>query len=453
MNRRQFLAGASAAAALSLPQLTARPNRPNILFLLADDLGYGDVSCYGQKINPTPNIDRLAAEGMKFSQAYCGSTVCAPSRCCLMTGYHTGHARIRGNTRVDLRDEDVTVAEVLKSAGYRTGIFGKWGLGTAGNSGIPNRQGFDEWYGFLDQKHAHTQYPTMLWDNEEETFLDGNFGPARTDCAHDIFTRKAIDFVDRHKAGPWFLYVAWTTPHANNELTKQSGNGMELPPGAKAPAMNMSAPNANFAYTVRHLDDSVGQIMAKLRALNLDEDTLVIFCSDNGPHKEGGNDPEVFDSNGPLRGIKRDLHDGGIRTPFLVRWTGQIRPGSNSDAQIAFWDFLPTAAEIAGTSAPRGIDGLSYASVLRGGSMPRREYLYWEFHEGGFSQAVRLGDWKGVRVKSRSAPIELYDLKTDIGEQNNVAPKHPDLVKRIGEIMQAARTDSPEFPVRETSRA
>ena len=429
--------------------LRARALRPNILFILADDLGYGDLSCYGQKIMSTPNIDRMAADGLKFTQAYCGSTVCAPSRCCLMTGYHTGHARIRGNSRVDLQAGDVTVAEVLKGAGYRTGIFGKWGLGTAGNSGIPNRQGFDEWFGFLDQRHAHTQYPTALWENEDETFLDGNFGPVRKDYAHDIFTKHALDFIDKHKAGPWFLYLAYTIPHANNELTRQTGNGMEIPSLGKYADKKWPAPDKAFAATVEHLDASVGQLMAKLKDLGVEEDTLVIFCSDNGPHKEGGNDPEFFDSNGPLRGIKRALYDGGIRTPFLARWTGQIRKGQTSDAVIAFWDFLPTAAELAGTAAPKGLDGLSFVPVLRGQPMAKREYLYWEFHEAGFSQAVRLGNWKGVRRQNRNAPIELYDLTTDVGEQTEVAAKHPDVVKRVAEIFRTARTDSQEFPVRE----
>src|SRR3954451_12237586 len=204
MRRREFLASAAALAAMPA---AARADKPNILFILADDLGYGDLGCYGQKLVTTPNIDRLAAQGIRFTQAYCGSTVCAPSRCSLMTGYHTGHARIRGNAKVDLRPEDTTVARVLKDAGYRTGIVGKWGLGTAGRSGIPNRQGFDEWFGFLDQKHAHTQYPTALWENEDEVFLDGNFGPLRKDYAHDIFTNRAINFIGRHKQGPWFLYL------------------------------------------------------------------------------------------------------------------------------------------------------------------------------------------------------------------------------------------------------
>lgn len=448
MRRREFLA-ASAAAALPL---RARNSKPNILFILADDLGYGDLGCYGQKLVATPHIDKLAAGGVRFTQAYCGSTVCAPSRCCLMTGYHTGHARIRGNARTNLLPGDITVAEVLKQAGYRTALVGKWGLGSAGKSGIPNRQGFDEFYGFLDQRHAHTQFPTQLWENEEETFPEGNFGPGRKDYAHDLFTQRAMKFIDQHKSGPWFLYLAYTIPHANNELTQQTGNGMEIPSAAPYDKKSWKEPDRNFAATVHHLDESVGQVMAKLGELGLDEDTIVMFCSDNGPHKEGGNDPELFNSNGPLRGIKRDLYDGGVRTPFIARWTGQIKPGQTSDAVFAFWDFLPTAAELAGIGSPVGIDGISFVPALYGKPLAKREYLYWEFHEAGFSQAVRLDKWKGIRRASQSAPIELYDLTTDIGEQKNVAASHPDVIKQVAEIFTSARTDSDEFPIRERPR-
>jgi arylsulfatase A-like enzyme len=416
-------------------------------------LGYGDLGCYGQKIVATPHIDKLASEGIRFTQVYCGSTVCAPSRCCLMTGLHTGHARIRGNARVDLLPDDVTVAEVVKQAGYRTALIGKWGLGRAGTNGIPNRQGFDEFYGFLDQKHAHTQYPTQVWDNELESFLDGNFGPPRKDYIHDIFTEKALQFIDRQKAGPWFLYLAYTIPHANNELNRQTGNGMEVPSDEPYSDRNWPQPDKNFAATVHRLDKDVGRLMAKLDELGIAEDTLVFFVSDNGPHKEGGNDPEFFDSNGPLRGIKRDLYDGGVRTPAIARWKGSIRAGQVSDAIWAFWDVLPTAAELAGVKAPGGLDGMSIVPVLQGKPLPPREYLYWEFHERGFSQAVRLGEWKGVRRGSRQNPIELYNVVKDEGEQNDVSRAHPDVIKRIARIFTEGRTDSPLFPVKETTAA
>jgi arylsulfatase A-like enzyme len=446
MKRRDFLAGLAAASAFPLQ---AQQAKPNIVFILADDLGYGDLGCYGQKHIATPNIDRLASEGIRFTQAYCGSTVCAPSRCALMTGKHMGHARIRGNARVDLKPEDVTVAEVLKSAGYRTGIFGKWGLGTAGNEGAPNRQGFDEWYGFLDQKHAHTQYPTQLWHNEQEVFLDGNFGPLRTDYAHSIFTQRALDFIEKSKDGPFFLYLAYTTPHANNELTRQTGDGMEVPSYGPYADKPWPKPDKGFAAVVHLLDQDVGKISALIGKLGLDRKTLILFASDNGPHREGGNNPEFFDSNGPLRGIKRDLYDGGIRTPGIARWTGTIRPDQVSDEVWAFWDFLPTAAELAGAAPPSGLDGISIVPALMGKPLPKREYLYWEFHERGFHQAVRMADWKGVRRGKRSNPVELYDIRKDPEESHDLASAHPEIVKRIEKIMETARTDSAEFPIRD----
>ena len=447
MNRREFLS----ATAASVVPMFAQAKKPNIILIFADDLGYGDLGCYGQKLIATPNSDKLAADGIKFTQAYCGSTVCAPSRCALMTGYHMGHARIRGNARVDLKPEDVTVADVLKSAGYRTGIIGKWGLGTAGNSGVPNRQGFDEWYGFLDQKHAHTQYPTQLWHNEEEVFLDGNFGPGRKDYAHDIFTDRGLKFIEQNKANPFFLYLAYTIPHANNELTRQTGDGMEVPDEGPYATKDWPKQDRKFAATVSRLDRDVGRIVDTVKKLGIDENTLILFASDNGAHREGGNNPEFFQSSGPLRGIKRDLYDGGIRTPFIARWPGTIKPAQVSDAVLAFWDFLPTCAELAGIKPPAGIDGISFAPALRGQPMPNREYLYWEFHERGFSQAVRLGNWKGVRKASRKNPIELYDVVKDPGESNDVAARNPAVVKRIAEIMVSARTDSPIFPIREQS--
>ena len=445
MNRRQFVATLAASATSAF----AQTEKPNILFILADDLGYGDLGCYGQKLIATPNLDKLAASGMRFTQFYCGSTVCAPSRCALMTGKHLGHARIRGNARADLLPEDVTVAEVLKAAGYKTGLIGKWGLGTAGNSGIPNRKGFDEFYGFLDQKHAHTQFPTQLWDNEKESFLDGNFGPQRKDSAQEVFTARSLAFMERNKTGPFFLYLAYTTPHANNELTKQSGNGMEISGDHPYSDKPWPKPDRDFAGTVARLDRDVGRLLAKVKELGIERNTLVVFASDNGPHKEGGNNPEFFDSNGPLRGIKRDLYDGGIRTPFLASWPGVIRAGQVSHEVCAFWDILPTFAEVAGARAPSGLDGISFVPAFQGRRLPAREYLYWEFHEAGFNQAVRIGNWKGVRRRNRQAPIELYDLTLDVGEQKDVAASHPAVVKQVGDIFWRARTESPLFPINE----
>jgi arylsulfatase A-like enzyme len=350
---------------------------------------------------------------------------------------------------VDLLPEDVTVAEVLKTAGYRTGLVGKWGLGTAGRSGVPTRQGFDEFYGVLHQTHAHTLYPTQLWQDEDEVFLTGNFGPLRKDFVQDVFTARALDFITRHKANPFFLYVAYTTPHANNELTRQTGNGMEVPGDHAYSSKPWPKPDRDFAGVVAHLDRDVGRILAKLRELGIEQDTIVMFASDNGPHQEGGNNPEFFDSNGPLRGIKRDLYEGGIRTPFIATWPSVIRPGQVTDAVCAFWDVLPTFGELSGAKRVPRTDGISFVPVLHGKPLPAREYLYWEFHEGGFSQAVRLGNWKGVRRRNRKAPIELYDLTSDVGEQKDLAGSQPDIVKRIASIMETARTDSPLFPIRE----
>jgi arylsulfatase A-like enzyme len=444
MNRRQFLAGLGAA---SLTGQTLR-NKPNIVFILADDLGYGDLGCYGQKLIQTPNLDRLASEGIRFTSTYAGSTVCAPSRCALMTGKHTGHVRIRGNTKADLLPEDVTVAKLLKSAGYQTGIFGKWGLGTAGHSGIPNRQGFDEWFGYLDQLHAHTFYPTHLWENEREHFLTGNFGIKRHDYTPDLFLERALGFLDRHKDHPFFLYFPSTIPHANNELNRESGNGMEVPEDAPYSDKPWPQPDKNFAAMVTRLDRDVGTLLAKLKTLGIDNNTLVIFTSDNGPHKEGGNHPEFFHSSGPLRGIKRDLYEGGIRVPAIARWPGVITPSQVSGQPWAFWDFLPTVAEIAGVTPPAAIDGISILPALKGKPLAGRPYFYWEFHEKGFTQAVRLGDWKGVRRGAAANPIEIYNLADDLGETKDLASQQPEIVSKIAAIMRTARVDSPDYPIK-----
>ncbi|HOX39436.1 MAG TPA: arylsulfatase [Candidatus Brocadiia bacterium] len=456
ITRREALKAAALAAA-GMPVATfstacaAQPANaaPNIIFILADDLGYGDLGCYGQKQILTPNIDRMAAEGMRFTDCYSGSTVCAPSRCSLMTGYHTGHSRIRGNARVPLLPEDVTVAKVLKQAGYATGIFGKWGLGEADTTGIPNRQGFDEWFGYLNQSHAHNYYPVELWDNEKQVTLEGNKDGKKRQYSHDLVTEKALAFVNRKAGKPFFLYLAYTIPHANNELGAVTGNGMEVPDDAPYSDKPWPQQQKNHAAMITRMDKDVGRLLALMQKLGIDENTVVFFSSDNGPHKEGGAKPEFFQSGGPLRGIKRDLYDGGIRVPMIARWPGRIKSGAVSDQIWAFWDFLPTAAELAGTKPPDGIDGISMAPALLGGRQRDHEYLYWEFHEGGFFQAVRMGKWKGVRYRSRSEPVMLFDMTTDIGERNDLAKKYPDIAAKMTAVMQSARTDSPDFPIRE----
>ncbi len=329
--------------------------KPNIVFILADDLGYGDLSCYGQTHFRTPNIDRLAAEGRRFTQFYAGSTVCAPSRCVLMTGLHTGHCFIRGNARLNLRPEDMTVAEVLKNAGYATGLFGKWGLGQEGSTGVPTQQGFDEFFGYLDQHHAHNYYPAFLHRGEERVPLknvvpgEGDFGTGvatkKVEYSSDLILDEALGFVDRHKDGPFFLYYAATLPHANNEGKKE---GMEIPELGEFASKDWPAPQQGLAAMITKLDAGIGRLMEKLAENGLAENTLVMFSSDNGPHSEGGNDAEFFNSNGPLRGIKRAPYDGGIRVPFIARWPGKIPAGTTSDHIGYFGDLMATAAEVSG---------------------------------------------------------------------------------------------------------
>jgi arylsulfatase A-like enzyme len=435
---------------------------PNVVFILADDLGYGDLGCYGQKRIKTPELDRMAREGMRFTDFYAGSTVCAPSRCVLMTGYHTGHALIRGNARDPLRPEDVTVAEVLKHAGYTTGLTGKWGLGEEGSTGVPTKQGFDYFYGYLNQHHAHNYYPAYLFRNEQRVPLQnvvpgqGDFGSGvatkKVEYSHDLVAEEALRFIDENRQHPFFLYVAFTAPHANNEAGKA---GMEVPD--LGPYANTDWPEQQKAHAamISRMDADVGRILAKLKELKLDENTLVMFSSDNGPHKEGGNDPDFNDSNGPLTGIKRSLTDGGIRVPMIARWPGKIEAGSTSDFAGCFQDVMPTLAEIAGATskAPTDIDGVSLLPTLLGKAdqQKQHDYLYWAFYEGGAGQAVRFDHdsrtWKAVQQPYHS-PIRLYDLGKDIGEQHNLAADHPEIVQQAERLMASAYrpSDAWQFP-------
>jgi arylsulfatase A-like enzyme len=435
--------------------------KPNIIFIMADDLGYGDLGCYGQKIVQTPNLDQLARNGVRFTQAYSGSTVCAPARSVLMTGQHTGHTRVRGNLRIPLRPEDVTVAEVLKQAGYTTGLIGKWGLGEPGTTGIPNRKGFDYFFGYLNQRHAHNYYTSYLWRNEERVPLPnvvpnedpqgGGVATVREVYSHDLFTREALEFVERHKARPFFLYLAYTIPHANNGAGQK---GMEVPDLGPYTDRDWPEPQKGFAGMMHRLDRDIGALVQRLEELNIANNTIVFFTSDNGPHREGGNNPQYFNSSGPLRGIKRDLYEGGIRVPMIVQWPARIQKGRVSDQIVTFWDFFPTAAELAGTTAPPGIDGISLVPALLGKEQTKQhEFLYWEFHERGFTQAVRMGDWKAVRSGGHAeAPLELYDLSKDLGEKNNLAAAHPEILAKIEGYLKTARTDSEHWPVRYSPR-
>jgi arylsulfatase A-like enzyme len=440
---------------LAVPAHADAPRGPNLIFILADDLGYGDLGCYGQKRIRTPNLDRLAAEGVRFTDFYAGSTVCAPSRCVLMTGLHTGHCHIRGNARVNLRPTDVTIARLLQQAGYATGLVGKWGLGHEGSTGVPTRQGFDCFYGYLDQTHAHNYYPTFLIRNEARVPLrnvvpnEGKVGQGvasqKLDYSHDLLTREALGFVERNKDRPFFLYLAYTIPHANNEA---KGQGMEVPDLGPYANENWPEPEKAKAAMISRLDRDVGRLLERLKQYGLDERTVVFFSSDNGPHQEGGNKPAFFQSSGPLRGIKRDLYEGGIRVPMIVRWPGRAPAGAVSDYAGYFADFLPTACELAGVAVPSGLDGISFVPALRGQADKQKPhaYLYWEFYERGSAQAVRLGNWKGV-CKPFGGPIELYDLKTDVGEQHDVAAQHPEVVAKVREAMKAAHTPSPQWQV------
>jgi arylsulfatase A-like enzyme len=441
------------------------PRRPNVVLILADDLGWGDLGCYGQSKIKTPNLDRLAADGVRFTQAYAGSTVCAPSRCALMTGLHTGHCRVRGNgggggprANVPLAPDDVCVAELLKKAGYTTALVGKWGLGEEGSTGLPTRKGFDHFFGYLNQYHAHNYYPDFLWRGEAKVPLDNpqskveNVAEKFNVYAPDLFLADALRFLDDNKSRPFFLYFATTVPHANNEKTRATGEGNEVPSDAPYGAETWPPAEKNKAAMITRLDADVGRLLAKVRDLGLEKDTVVIFTSDNGPHQEGGNKVEFFASAGPHRGFKRSLTDGGIRVPAVVRWTGTTKPGTVSDHVWAFWDFLPTACDLAGVEPPRGLDGLSFLPAVTGRSEPKRhEFLYWEFHEGGTRQAVRHGDWKAIRA-APGAPLQLYDVLKDPGERKDVAADNPAVVARVEAYLKTARTESKEFPLREPKK-
>jgi len=471
-SRRDFLrwAGAGAAAwtlagctdSLHASSGGKRARRPNIIFVLTDDLGYGDLGCYGQQRIQTPNIDRMAVEGMRFTDHYAGSTVCAPSRCCLMTGLHTGHTYVRGNREIKpmgqlpLPAGTVTLPRVLQQAGYTTALIGKWGLGGPGSTGTPNQQGFDYFFGYLCQRHAHNYYPEFLFRNDERVPLGNEVAGDRPDGAgvatkkvqysYDLMAEEALQFVEQNKNGPFFLYLAVTIQHANNEAGKK---GMEVPDHGIYADKDWPEPQKGHAAMITRLDRDLGRLFRKLKGLGIDDNTVVFFTSDNGPHHEGGADPDFSDSNGPLRGTKRDLYEGGIRVPLIARWPGRIAGGSATDHVSAFWDFLPTFAALAGAKPPADSDGLSILPTLLGRpeKQKKHQFLYWEFHERGSNQAVRMGRWKVVRFGA-TGKLELYDLTRDLGETKNVADRHPEVVARIGQYLAGARTASPFWPLK-----
>jgi arylsulfatase A len=446
--------------------------RPNIILILADDLGYGDVGFNGQKLIRTPNIDRLATEGMKFSQFYAGTSVCAPSRSSLLTGQHTGHTYIRGNKGVEpegqqpIADSVLTMAEVLKKAGYVTGAFGKWGLGPVGSEGDPNKQGFERFYGYNCQSLAHRYYPNHLWDNDQKVVLEANQNLLyNKQYAPDLIQSKALEFVDKQSNdNPFFLFLPYILPHAEllvpedsifqyykGKFPEKAYKGADYGANAtKGGYASQEYPHAAFAAMVARLDMYVGQVMAKLKEKGLDQNTLVIFTSDNGPHVEGGADPVFFNSSAGFRGVKRDLYEGGIREPFVARWPGVVKSGTSNDHIGAFWDLLPTFAQLGGAEVPEKLDGISFVSALTGkGKQENHDYLYWEFHEQGGRQAVRQGNWKAVKLKAADEPegsVELYDLSKDPSEKTNIAEQNPVKAKRLGELMREAHRPSLLFP-------
>jgi arylsulfatase A len=447
------------SAAFASPAMgDEKGKRPNIIFILGDDLGYGYLGCYGQQKIRTPNIDRLAAEGMRFTQCYAGCTVCAPSRSTLMTGLHTGHTPVRFNGGGDpLMPEDVTVASVLKQAGYATGCFGKWGLGDINTTGVPWKHGFDEFFGYLHQVHAHFYYTHFLYKNDQQFALPGNEGGKQTQYTHDVIAEGALDFIRQHKDGPFFLYVPFTLCHTEllvpeDSLREYRGKFPETPYiDANRHYADQPTPRAALAAMITRMDRDVGRISALVKELKLDDNTLIIFSGDNGGQPAGGPDLAFFQGNGVLRGGKGGMYEGGLRVPGIARWPSKVAAGATSDQVWAFWDMMPTLAELTGTKAPAGIDGISIVPTLLGPSQAGREqvqheYFYWEQPAGkSRMQAVRMGDWKGIRQKG-DGPIELYDLKTDVSETTNVAEANPEIVARAEKILSQARTEARTFP-------
>ncbi len=479
--RLPFLAAAAAALVLSASGIGAqRPAGPppNIVFVLADDLGYGELGSYGQRQIRTPRLDRLASEGMRFTQFYAGSTVCAPSRGTFLTGRHTGHAHVRDNHELGgfldeeergqlaLPPDHPTVARWLRDRGYATAVVGKWGLGGPGSTGVPTKQGFDHFFGYLDQKQAHNYYPTHLWRNEERyplrnpyfsphQKLDGNPNDPKSyekyrgvDYAIDFMTRDAVEWLRANRSRPFFLYFAPTIPHLALQvpeaaLKEYEGAFPEAPYTGDNQYLPQRAPRAAYAAMITYLDAQVGRILDTLKEIGADERTLVIFTSDNGATFDVGGAPVAFfKSHGALRGHKTNLYEGGIRVPMIARWPGRVRAGATSDHVGANWDMWATFAELAGGAPPAGTDGVSIAPTLLGrGTQRRHDTLYWEFHSRGSAQAVRMGRWKGVRnniAKLPDAPIELYDLERDPGETNDVARENPGVVARIAEAMRSS---------------
>ncbi|AQT68840.1 Arylsulfatase [Anaerohalosphaera lusitana] len=447
MDRRSFIKAAGVTAlSLTASRSFAAPQRrkPNIIYILADDLGYGELGCFGQKLIKTPNIDRIAQKGIKFTQHYSGSALCAPSRCTLMTGKHTGHCYVRNNYRlpqegnIPIPAGEVTVAEIMKKAGYKTACIGKWGLGFPHSEGDPNNQGFDHWFGYNCQRQAHNYYPDHLWRNQQKVMLEGNKGPKQEQYSHDLLTQESLQFIETSKDKPFFLYLPYTIPHTK----------FQVPDLGQYAEKDWKQKHKIQAAMISRMDADVGKIVDLLQKHGIEDDTLVIFTSDNGPHGAAGT-IDKFKSDGGLRSRKGRLYEGGIRVPMVAQWPGMIEPNTTTDHISAFWDFLPTCAELAGTKCPDDIDGVSFAPTLLGKKDKQKEhkYLYWEL---GRRQAIRKGDLKAIRriKKDRSKDtVELYNLTEDLTEQNDISKERPELVKEMVAIMENAHKPSTVYPL------
>lgn len=452
---------------ISYGLLVTAQQKPNVIFILADDMGYGDLGCYGQTLIETPNIDKLASGGIRFTQFYAGTSVCAPSRASLMTGLHTGHTPIRGNKEIKpegqqpLPDATFTIPELFKAAGYRTGAFGKWGLGFPGSEGDPTKQGFDQFYGYNCQRESHNFFPNHLWNNLNRVELSNTFSK-QVEYAPELIQKQALDFMVNNQSEPFFMYMAYTLPHAALQLPagdqtfeyykkkfneqpkaiKKDWNGVGYQPQAY--------PHAAYATMVSKLDSYVGQLLSKLKELGLDKNTLIIFTSDNGPHIEGGNDPAFFNSSAGFKGVKRQLTEGGIREPMIANWAGKIKAGQSSDYIGAFWDFMPTFADLTRQTLSTPTDGISVLPLLLNkGKQKQHDFLYWEFHEDGGRQAVRMGKWKAIKekvMKNPNSQIALYDLTKDPKESTDISAKYPKIVKQMQEIMDREHVEEKNFP-------
>lgn len=474
MNKSLLLSGI--AVGVGIGQVFAatpakKTKAPNVVFIIADDLGYGELSCYGQEKFQTPNIDRLALQGMRFTQCYSGTTVSAPSRSCLLTGLHSGHTPIRGNREVQpegqmsLPEGIYSIFSVFKNAGYATGAFGKWGLGAPGEVGDPNKQGVDDFFGYNCQLLAHNYYADHLWENDKRIELEDNYNGGFGTYTQDLIQEKALKFLDKNAEKPFFLFLPYVLPHAElivpedsiiqkfrGKFPEKPFKGVDSGPAfRKGGYCSQKEPHATFAAMIYRLDVYVGQVVAKLKELGVYDNTIIVFTSDNGPHMEGGADPNFFNSNGIFRGYKRDVYEGGIRVPFIAVWPGVIQQGQ-SDFMCSFWDMLPTFAQLTGNKVKR-TDGISLMPTLTGkGKQKEHDYFYFEFQELGGRQAVRKGDWKLIRLKAskgENSIWELYNLAADPSEVHNLIKEYPEKVKELTAIMQEAHVYDPNWPLLE----